>query len=249
VGDVVTVTASGTFSDANVGAAKSVNLLLLHGGADAVNYSFADQATATADISATVTAAPTPQSPPVVSTLPAISASRLDPANIVPSASTQTQPVMSPGLDVNLVFLPASVSETSAFQVPGEKTVTSSTVRGSIGMESQLGDVEVTLVSAPSTQNQGLITVVLPKGSVQETTEIVIFISEQVGEFAAGLAASDVTVSLPNNLPLPSWIRYSAIENAFILKAVPNGALPMLVAMTFKDVRFLVRISESGMVN
>ncbi len=116
-------------------------------------------------------------------------------------------------------------------------------------MESQLGDVEVTLVSAPSTQNQGLITVVLPKGSVQETTEIVIFISEQVGEFAAGLAASDVTVSLPNNLPLPSWIRYSAIENAFILKAVPNGALPMLVAMTFKDVRFLVRISESGMVN
>jgi filamentous hemagglutinin family protein len=49
-GDTVTVGATGTFADADAGAGKTVTLTSTHGGADAGNYTFADQATAPATI-------------------------------------------------------------------------------------------------------------------------------------------------------------------------------------------------------
>jgi hypothetical protein len=117
------------------------------------------------------------------------------------------------------------------------------------GAVSRLSSMEITLVSAPSAQSQGLISVVLPQGAADAGTQIVIPVAEQIDQFASGAAARDISVSLPNNLPLPSWIEYRAADSAFVLNTVPQGALPMLVAIRFKDVRFLVRISESGAVN
>jgi hypothetical protein len=109
--------------------------------------------------------------------------------------------------------------------------------------------VEVKLVSAPAAQSQGVITVVLPKGAIDTSTPLVIPVADQIGQYVSGISAADISVSLPNNMPLPNWIEYRATDNAFVLSKVPAGALPMLVAMTFKDVRFLVRISESAAVN
>jgi len=51
-GDAVTVTATGTFADKNVGTGKTVTLASAYGGADAGNYTIADQASTTADITA-----------------------------------------------------------------------------------------------------------------------------------------------------------------------------------------------------
>jgi filamentous hemagglutinin family protein len=49
-GDTVTVGATGTFADADAGTGKTVTLASTHGGADAGNYAFVDQATAAASI-------------------------------------------------------------------------------------------------------------------------------------------------------------------------------------------------------
>ncbi|SDD71668.1 filamentous hemagglutinin family N-terminal domain-containing protein [Massilia sp. PDC64] len=49
-GDTVTVGATGAFADADAGTNKTVTLTSTHGGADASNYTFMDQATATAAI-------------------------------------------------------------------------------------------------------------------------------------------------------------------------------------------------------
>jgi hypothetical protein len=94
-----------------------------------------------------------------------------------------------------------------------------------------------------------VIRVVLPRGSANLVQQLVISVADQIGQYVSGISAADISVSLPNNMPLPNWIEYRATDNAFVLSKVPTGALPMLVAMTFKDVRFLVRISESAAVN
>jgi hypothetical protein len=49
-GDAVTVSATGTFSDKNVGTGKTVTLASSYGGADAGNYTITDQASTTASI-------------------------------------------------------------------------------------------------------------------------------------------------------------------------------------------------------
>lgn len=51
-GDAVTVNASGTFSNKNVGTAKTVTLSSSYSGSDVANYSITDQASTTADITA-----------------------------------------------------------------------------------------------------------------------------------------------------------------------------------------------------
>ncbi|EJN03236.1 YDG domain-containing protein [Herbaspirillum sp. YR522] len=81
--DVVTVSASGTFADANVGNAKVVNLSNVFGGADAGNYAIAPQAQAVASI----TAAPVipPASPVITPALPS------QPTTITAGASPSTR--------------------------------------------------------------------------------------------------------------------------------------------------------------
>src|SRR6218665_1379890 len=56
--DVVTIAATGAFSDAAVGTRKTVDLKSSYGGADAGNYTIAGQTTALASISAAPTAGP-----------------------------------------------------------------------------------------------------------------------------------------------------------------------------------------------
>jgi hypothetical protein len=51
-GDTVTISATGLFSDKNVGSSKTVTLTSSYGGTDATNYTFTDQASTTADITA-----------------------------------------------------------------------------------------------------------------------------------------------------------------------------------------------------
>ena len=50
--DVVSVSATGTFSDKNVGTNKTVTLVETNGGADLSNYTVTAQGTTTADITA-----------------------------------------------------------------------------------------------------------------------------------------------------------------------------------------------------
>jgi hypothetical protein len=230
-----------------VGVGKSVYLLLSHGGVDVGNYTITDQIVTAADISAPLTTTAMVPTPAIVPTLPVVRDPVLDWPNKVLFASSQSRMSKTsvPSLGIGTV----SGTDFSAAQTSGDAVTESSGWGDLTSIAVWPGNMQISLVTAPSAQTQGLISVVLPKGSLQVDSQIVISMGEQLEKFAPGVAEGDVTVSLPNNLPLPSWIKYSAGENAFILKAVPSGALPMLVAMTFKELRFLVRISESGSVN
>ncbi len=229
-GDSVTVSGSGTFADANVGSGKLVSLALSYAGADVGNYTITDQTSTTADILAVATNRPQALLISVSQALPSPSGQRTAAVSSADSASASNA-LASQGAQ--------------GTQGGGEGVVTVGDVKG-MGRSS---GVEVKLVSAPAAQSQGVITVVLPKGAVDAGITLVIPVAEQIGQYVSGISAAEISVSLPNNMPLPNWIEYRAADNAFVLSKVPTGALPMLVAMTFKNVRFLVRISESAAVN
>jgi hypothetical protein len=54
-----------------------------------------------------------------------------------------------------------------------------------------------------------------------------------------------VNVTLPNNQPLPAWIRYDASQKALVTSADATAMLPITVLITIGDRRTVVVISES----
>ena len=219
-GDVVTVSATGAFADDSIGANKLVSLTSTYSGADVGNYTITDQVSTFADILAATTNSLAPALPPVMPVLP---------------LARQAQDAYPAG-----VLRPSSSTEIA---------LALSSVNGSTRIVERAEGVQIRLVSAPTAQSQGVITVVLPQGTTGSASQILIPVADQIGQYLSGLDAREITVNLPNNLPLPQWIQFRADENVFVLSAVPKGALPLMVAMTLKDVRFLVRISESGTIN
>ena len=242
-GDSVTVSGTGTFADANVGSGKLVSLALTHAGADVGNYTITDQTSTTADILAAATNRPQAPSTSTIQGLPSPRGPRSEAVNSADSAPPSS--AAAPNASVSQGSQGAQVSQ--GVQSGGEGVATLGV--GDVNDMSRSSGVEVKLVSAPAAQSQGVITVLLPKGAIDTSTPLVISVADQIGQYVSGISAADISVSLPNNMPLPNWIEYRATDNAFVLSKVPTGALPMLVAMTFKDVRFLVRISESAAVN
>jgi filamentous hemagglutinin family protein len=245
-GDSVTVSGTGTFADADVGSGKLVSLALSHAGADVGNYTITDQTSTTADILAAATNRPQAPSVSVIQALPSTRGPRTETTASADSAApSSAAPSNAAASNASASQAEQGAQGAQGAQAGGEGVALVGDVKG---MGSS-GGLEVKLVSAPAEQSQGLITVVLPKGALDAGTTLVIPVADQIGQYVAGISEADISVSLPNNMPLPIWIEYRAADNAFVLSKVPTGALPMLVAMTFKDVRFLVRISESAVVN
>jgi hypothetical protein len=116
-GDSVTVTASGTFDNKNVGSGKTVSLSSSYGGADAGNYTITDQASTTAAI----TPVPTPAPPPAVTPVlpPVTSNPRIDLPNFSaanpPSGSAGLNSVLPQGLAVTVEVIAPSLT---ASQLP-----------------------------------------------------------------------------------------------------------------------------------
>jgi hypothetical protein len=113
---------------------------------------------------------------------------------------------------------------------------------GSAGGGSSAG-VSVSTISSPSQQVTGLVAVLVPSGTATAGTGLVIALPEQVMTPAASGAA--VQVTLPNNQPLPDWIRYDAATQTLVTSAVPAGAFPLSVVVTVGGQSTVVQISES----
>jgi hypothetical protein len=53
-----------------------------------------------------------------------------------------------------------------------------------------------------------------------------------------------VSVSLTNNQPLPTWIRYDAQNKTLVVNAVPASAFPLSIVMTIGGQNTLIQVSE-----
>jgi hypothetical protein len=134
------------------------------------------------------------------------------------------------------------LASSSASSSSASSSSASSSSSGSAGGGSSAG-VSVSTINSPSQQVTGLVAVLVPSGTATAGTGLVIALPEQVMSPAASGAA--VQVTLPNNQPLPDWIRYDAATQTLVTSAVPAGAFPLSVVVTVGGQSTVVQISES----
>jgi hypothetical protein len=125
--------------------------------------------------------------------------------------------------------------------IGGASSANSST-SNSVSVGSSLG-VVVNTINTPTIQVTGLVSVLVPSGTATAFTNLVIVLPEQV--LTSDSANSSVEVTLPNNEPLPSWIRYDRATKTLVTNSVPKGAFPMSVVVTVGGQSTIIQISES----
>ena len=85
--------------------------------------------------------------------------------------------------------------------------------------------------------------VLVPSGTATAGTGLVIALPEPALNAASETGAA-VKVTMADNQPLPSWIRYDAETQTLSTTAVPPGGFPMSVMVTVGNQTTLVQISE-----
>lgn len=90
----------------------------------------------------------------------------------------------------------------------------------------------------------GQVTVTVPRGAASATTGLTIALPEAVTSFAesAGLSLS---VSLPDQQPLPAWIRYDPDLRTLVMGTVPADALPLSVVVRVGGQLTVIQITEA----
>jgi hypothetical protein len=104
--------------------------------------------------------------------------------------------------------------------------------------------VNVSTIQQATPQAAGLVVVQVPAGSSTSGTGLSIALPQSLFMSTQQVSASE-NVTLPFSQPLPSWVRYDAVNKTLILGAVPGGAMPMTVWVTFGDQTTVVQVSES----
>ena len=202
------------FSDANVGAGKTVTATgysLADGsqGGLARNYQLAaSTATTTASIGTQVQPAtePIPLAPPAP--VPAQQA--------LPKAAAQLA-------DASAVSPGVSASQTVATDVRLNSSITVSVVR------------------SPSAQQTGVIAVSLPKDLAVAGAGFSFPLPAQLLEAAPQAL---VRVTLPNGNALPAWLKFNAESKTFSASAVPEGAFPIQLLVHVGTTTSTIEISE-----
>ena len=87
-----------------------------------------------------------------------------------------------------------------------------------------------------------MFAVSLPKGTSTVGTGFSFDLPESVRTAAA--ESSDVRANLPNGSALPTWLKFDVKTLRFDADAVPDGAFPLQVELTFGGQRTMVVISE-----
>ncbi|MCX7261281.1 MAG: YDG domain-containing protein, partial [Burkholderiales bacterium] len=144
----------------------------------------------------------------------------------------------------NNIYAPPTLTlfAASATVAPESSASSSSASASSVSIGSSSG-VVVNTISSPTTQVNGLVAVLVPSGTATAGTGLVIALPEQV--LTSNAASASVKVTLPNNEPLPSWIRYDAATQTLVTTAVPTGAFPLSVVVTVDGKSTIIQISES----
>ena len=104
--------------------------------------------------------------------------------------------------------------------------------------------VSVSNVQSATQQVTGLVAVMVPAGSATAGTGLVIALAQALFDGASTATVAE-RVTLPDQQPLPAWIRYDAETKTLSTNAVPAGAFPMMVLVTVGNQSTLVQISES----
>jgi hypothetical protein len=99
-------------------------------------------------------------------------------------------------------------------------------------------------INSPTQQTNGLVSVLIPSGGATAGSGLRIALPEAV-TLNAQSADLTVSVSLPNNQPLPSWIRYDAQIKTLVTDAVPASAFPLSIMVTVGGQSTLIQVSES----
>jgi hypothetical protein len=104
--------------------------------------------------------------------------------------------------------------------------------------------VTVNTVNSSTQIASGLISVLVPQATAIVSTSLVIALPEAVIAPAQSTSLQ-VTVTLANDQPLPSWIRYDPELKALVTNAAPNEAFPLTVVLTVGSQRTVIQVSES----
>lgn len=100
--------------------------------------------------------------------------------------------------------------------------------------------MRVAVIERPSTTVSGLVAITVPTGTATTGSGLVVELPPDV----VPSADTAVTLARADGRPLPSWIRFSKDDRSVVLSAVPDGGLPIQLALTVGGQRVVVQISE-----
>ena len=103
--------------------------------------------------------------------------------------------------------------------------------------------VVVRVISAPTQQNLGLVTVTLPSGYSTSGVGLVVDLPAELVQVSQQ-TQNKIQVLTTQNGPLPSWLKFDAEKNTLIAGAVPDGAFPYKVNVWIGQTRTIVEIAE-----
>ncbi|MGK5051977.1 YDG domain-containing protein [Janthinobacterium sp. RB2P8] len=225
----LTGTASASFADATAGTAKPVSVSgYALAGADAGNYALSPPQGLSADIADAAAQVP----PPVVVTPPPLPALPLAEQRVAPGLSMPPLGDL-PGTGAGTG---AGLSSTAPAATPAAGSLTPAAQADTAG-------ISVSLVRPASQQQSGAIAVSVPKQIVDAGNGFGFPLPAQVVE-AAAINRVPVRAQLADGSALPSWISYNADSKSFVVKQVPNGALPLEIVLVIGSQRATMVVAE-----
>jgi hypothetical protein len=107
-----------------------------------------------------------------------------------------------------------------------------------------LGGISITQIRPASVQSNGSIAVSVPREVVSSRNGFSFSLPIQVT--AQTPAGAPIRVALPNGGPLPAWLTFDVSTRTFVAAKVPEGELPIDVAVTIDGVTTIIVISEQA---
>ena len=104
-----------------------------------------------------------------------------------------------------------------------------------------IGNVEVVLVSLPSSRRSGVIAVTVPRGGIDYSQGFTFPLPQLVADSAT---AEIVAVAAMNGGPMPSWLQYIASSKSFMVTTDPFAILPMQVQVKIGNQPWIIRVTQ-----
>ena len=100
----------------------------------------------------------------------------------------------------------------------------------------------MSLVRQPSPNENGAVSVSLPKGTVTNRVGFSFPLHTKIAETISDQSTLQITTL--QGTPLPSWLRYDVDTKIFTVSAVPIGVLPMQILITIDKQQTVLVIFE-----
>jgi hypothetical protein len=150
-------------------------------------------------------------------------------------ASITPQPVV--------IIAPPAATPVAAAPVPVPVVSGAATVAVAVATPG----VIINLVRTPTSQGTGVVDVIVPSGSANTSSSLVIPLPEQIVPASNTGTGSNQTVIVTktNGDQLPDWIVYNPLTRSFDVGVAPEGAYPLQVQVSVGGQITVIQISES----